>query len=174
MKEELTLNDLLSVLDDYLTPEDVLYAKLSSQVSTAIIKERLRLKMNQKNFANHVHAKQSSVSRWESKNYNFSLKKIAKIAAALDMDIDIKLHHQYNEHKEYEHVKSCNTTNTNSTAERDYNGSYTYMPFKTTTNKLCRLKNSPKFDTDKFTIPKSNTDNFTIQKSNKERMSLNV
>lgn len=183
MKGELTLNDLLNVFDDYLMPEDVLYAKLSSQISTAIIKERLRLKMSQKNFANYIHAAQSSVSRWESENYNFTLKKIAKIAAALDMDIDIKLHRQYNENKIYEHAKSCNTVNTNSSAERDYNNNYNYTPFKTRTNKLYESKYTSKLGTVKFTTLnsstynttlKSNTYDFTIVKPNKERMSLNV
>lgn len=87
--EPAKLENLLELFEDVVNPEDIIYAKVTSQASRTIIKERLRLNMNQQEFADYIHATQSLVSRWESGKYNFSLKKLSEIAAALDMDIHI-------------------------------------------------------------------------------------
>lgn len=73
--EPAKLEDLLALFENVIQPEDIIYAKISSQVSSAITKERLRLNMNQKEFADYIHSQQSLVSRWESGKYNFSLRK---------------------------------------------------------------------------------------------------
>ena len=98
--EPAKLEDLLALFEDVVQPEDVLYAKVSSQVSSAITKERLRLNMNQKEFAEHIHSQQSLVSRWESGKYNFSLRKLSEISAALDMNLHISLTPRYSQKKE--------------------------------------------------------------------------
>lgn len=82
------VHDLLALFEDVLKPEDVLAAKLMAQVSEAITKERIRLHMTQAEFADHIHVKQSQISRWECGNYNFSLEKIADIAAKLNLDVN--------------------------------------------------------------------------------------
>lgn len=87
--EPAKLENLLELFEDVVNPEDIIYAKVTSQASRTIIKERLRLNMNQQEFADYIHATQSLVSRWESGKYNFSLKKLSEISAALDMDIHI-------------------------------------------------------------------------------------
>ena len=87
--EPAKLEDLLALFEDVVQPEDIMYTKIISQASRYITKERLRLNMSQKEFADHIHAKQSLVSRWESGKYNFSLKKLAEICVALDMDLHI-------------------------------------------------------------------------------------
>lgn len=83
------LDDLLSLFEDTLQPDDIMCAKVTTQASRYITKERLRLNMNQKEFANHLHTTQSLVSRWESGKYNFSLKKLSEISVLLDMDLHI-------------------------------------------------------------------------------------
>lgn len=91
-KKAYGLEDLLSVFEEFLDPSDVLAAKLMAQISTAITKERLKLHMNQKDFANHIHASQSLISRWEHGDYNFSIKKLSEVAASLNLDVDIFFH----------------------------------------------------------------------------------
>lgn len=86
-----SLEDLLSLFEETLAPADVLSAKAMSEASRSITSERLRLNMNQKDFAEYIHVKQSQVSRWESGQYNFSIHKLAEIASALDMDLTIRL-----------------------------------------------------------------------------------
>lgn len=86
------IGDLLSIFEEFLEPSDVLAAKLMSQISTAITKERLKLHMSQKDFAEHIHANQSLISRWEHGDYNFSIKKLSDIASSLNLDVNIVFH----------------------------------------------------------------------------------
>lgn len=85
-----SVDDLLNLFSEVLSASDVLSAKLMAQVSAAITRERLKMRMNQKDFAGYLGVTQSEISRWEHGDYNFSLKKISEIAATLDMDIDIR------------------------------------------------------------------------------------
>ncbi len=84
-----SLEDFLGLFEKVLTPAQVLEAKLMAQVSSAITKERTRLGMTQSEFAKHIDVKQSQISRWERGDYNFSISKIADIAAKLNLDINI-------------------------------------------------------------------------------------
>lgn len=85
------IDEIFSLFEDILSPADVLTAKMMAQISTAITRERLKLHMNQAEFAKHINASQSLVSRWEHGDYNFSIRKIAEIAAALNLDVTISL-----------------------------------------------------------------------------------
>ena len=85
------IDDLFSLFENIVSPADVLTAKMIAQISTAITRERLKLHMNQAEFARHINASQSLVSRWEHGDYNFSIRKIAEIAAALNLDVTISL-----------------------------------------------------------------------------------
>lgn len=88
-----TVDDLFALFADVLSPADVLSAKLMGQISSAITKERLDLNLTQKEFASHIDAAQSLVSRWERGDYNFSINKIAEIASKLDLDVNITMSH---------------------------------------------------------------------------------
>lgn len=83
------IDDLLSLFEDTLSPADVLSSKLMAQVSAAFTRERLKLHLTQSEFAKHIGVTQSQISRWEHGDYNFSLEKIADIAAKLNLDVNI-------------------------------------------------------------------------------------
>ncbi len=83
------IESLLALFEPYLDSSDMIEAKLMSQVSTAIVKERIRLGMNQTEFAKYLGVQQSMVSRWENGDYNFTLRKLAEISAKLDFNADI-------------------------------------------------------------------------------------
>ena len=83
------IDELFSLFEDVLSPSDILASKMMAQISTSITRERLKLHMNQADFAKHINASQSLVSRWEHGDYNFSIRKIAEIAAALNLDVNI-------------------------------------------------------------------------------------
>ena len=85
------LDELFDLFEDSLSPADVLASKLMAQISTAITKERIKLRMNQHDFAEHIEATQSLISRWEHGDYNFSIKKLAEIAVKLDLDVNISI-----------------------------------------------------------------------------------
>ena len=82
---------LLELFEDTLSPSEVISSKLMAQISSAISKERLRLHMNQSDFAKYIGVTQSEISRWEHGNYNFSIKKISEIAAMLNLDVNIEI-----------------------------------------------------------------------------------
>lgn len=86
-----SIDDLFDLFEDNVSSADILASKLMAQISTAISKERLRLGMNQTEFANYIGATQSLVSRWEHGDYNFTIQKISEIAAILNLDINISM-----------------------------------------------------------------------------------
>ena len=85
------VEDLLSLFEESLNPEDVLTAKLMAQVSSAITNERLHLQMSQQEFAKYIGVPQSLISRWEHGDYNFSIRKISEIMAKLNFDVDFSI-----------------------------------------------------------------------------------
>lgn len=86
------LNDLLELFTDHLSASDLLASKTLGEVSAAIVKRRVELGMTQKQFAQHMDVSQGMVSKWESSDYNFSIKTLAEIAAKVDMDLEVRLH----------------------------------------------------------------------------------
>ncbi len=82
-----SIDDLFALFEKTLSASDILASKINSQISTSITKERLKLHMNQAEFARHINASQSLISRWESGDYNFTVKKIAEIASSLNLDV---------------------------------------------------------------------------------------
>ena len=87
-QKKYTIDDLMSLFEDVISPADAIAAKLMAQVSSAITRERIKLRMTQTEFAKHIGVTQSQVSRWEHGDYNFSLEKIADIAAKLDLEVN--------------------------------------------------------------------------------------
>lgn len=88
---ECSIGDLFDLFDESLEPADVLTSKLMAQISTTVTRERIKLHMNQADFAKHISASQSLVSRWEHGDYNFSIKKLADIATRLNLDVNISI-----------------------------------------------------------------------------------
>lgn len=90
-KHRKNIHDVLELFENSLSAADVLSSKAQAQICDAIIKERLKRNMTQKEFAAFLHVSQGMVSRWESSDYNFSINKLAEIAALLDLDLDIRM-----------------------------------------------------------------------------------
>lgn len=84
-----SMDDLLGMFKDVVQPEDIIYAKLKSQISRCVVKERLRLGMSQEEFANHINVEPDIVSRIEDGTYDPSLEMLAWISTILDMDLQI-------------------------------------------------------------------------------------
>ena len=84
-----TLDNLLELFSENLSCADILSAECLSSISAAITKKRLAMHMSQKEFASFLNVSQGLVSRWESSNYNFSIKLLCDIAARLDMKLNV-------------------------------------------------------------------------------------
>lgn len=100
------LNDLLELFDEKISEADIIAAKALSEISSVIVKQRLDLQMTQKEFASYIGVSQGMVSKWESADYNFSVKSLAEIAAKLDLDLSVKLHKPKVIHEEIEAYSS--------------------------------------------------------------------
>ena len=87
----MSINDLLNLFEDSVTASEVMEARAIAQVTTSIIKERKRLGLDQKEFANKLGVSQSLISRWENGNSNFTIKSLSEIATKLDMCLDVKI-----------------------------------------------------------------------------------
>lgn len=85
------ISELLSALADSLSASDILSSMLESKIALAISKERINRNMTQAEFAELLGVQQSQISKWEAEDYNFTIEKLAKIATALDMELNISL-----------------------------------------------------------------------------------
>lgn len=70
---------------------EVLLKQLKTQVTEALIKKRMEMKMSQAEFAKYIGATQSQISRWENGECNFSLQQIALIATSLNYDVTLQI-----------------------------------------------------------------------------------
>lgn len=86
-----SIENLFNLFEDTISPADVLTSKMMAQISNAITRERIKMRLTQKDFANHIGVTQALVSRWEHGDYNFSIKKIAEIASKLNLDVNISM-----------------------------------------------------------------------------------
>ena len=93
--EPSNMEDLLGLFKDVVQPEDVIYAKLKSQISRCIVAERLRLGMSQEEFANHIHVEPDIVLHLEDGTYDLSLEMLVRISTILDMDLQIYMTPKY-------------------------------------------------------------------------------
>ena len=75
------LEELLSIFGESISSADILSSKALAEISATIVKYRIEMGMTQKQFAQHMNVSQSMVSKWESSDYNFTVKGIAEIAA---------------------------------------------------------------------------------------------
>ncbi|NBH78838.1 helix-turn-helix domain-containing protein [Clostridiaceae bacterium] len=82
-----TLNDIFALFEDTLTPADIESARLLGEISATIVKKRIELGMTQKAFAAYLGVSQTMVSKWESADYNFSIKALAEIACKLELPL---------------------------------------------------------------------------------------
>lgn len=91
MSKSKNMNDVFELFKDVVSPETVVSAAINSKIASDIIRVRLDRNMTQKEFANAIGVSQCLVSRWESGESNFTINTIAKIVAALDLDVSIAI-----------------------------------------------------------------------------------
>lgn len=83
------MDDLLKILTEGLSVEEILSAKVLADISTQIANERIARGMNQNEFAELMGTTQAVVSKWESSERNFTIKKLVEIACKLNLDLDV-------------------------------------------------------------------------------------
>lgn len=91
MDKTYSLLDLFNLFKDDLNESDMLFTKINTQISSVLVKERLASNLSQSAFAEKNNVSQSLISRWESGDCNFTIKKLCEIAVALNLDLAIQL-----------------------------------------------------------------------------------
>ena len=74
-------------LSEYITPEESVTAKYIAQIAATIQKQRKAKGYTQRDLANRLGVSQVMVSRWENGDENFTVATLAKISAALGMEL---------------------------------------------------------------------------------------
>lgn len=82
---------LMGYLLENLNQEDIIEARELAKISTQISQIRIGKNMNQEQFATYLGVSQGMVSRWESDDYNFTIKTLAKLSVKLDLKLEISL-----------------------------------------------------------------------------------
>ena len=72
-----------------LSEEDKRVEDIMAKISSRILRERLDRKLSQEEFARLLGVSQVMVSKWESGDYNFSIKKAVHIFNKLNVSFDI-------------------------------------------------------------------------------------
>lgn len=75
---------------DDMSEEEKLQADMMAYVAMAIHDKRISMGMTQKEFADLNNVSQAMVSKWESGDYNFTLKNISAILQVLNKELIIK------------------------------------------------------------------------------------
>lgn len=91
MKHSCNIDDLLSVFKDSLTSTDIVASQILADISVAITRCRKEMDMTQRQFADYMNVTQGMVSKWESSDYNFSIKTLVDMAEKLDMELNVSL-----------------------------------------------------------------------------------
>ncbi len=85
MKAATTFNDLLH---QYLTDAEITANRKQAAISAQLEMWRAEHEMTQKQFAAFVGVTQAMVSKWESGEYNFTVKTLAELSDKLGIGID--------------------------------------------------------------------------------------
>lgn len=77
---------VIEILTKDVGSADIIEAVAVANISAAVLAKRMELKMNQKEFAEHMGVSQSEVSKWENGDSSFKISLLAKIADKLDIE----------------------------------------------------------------------------------------
>lgn len=79
-----TANSLETIFNIYLSPSDQIANRKLGHISSEIEMWRIEHNMTQRDFAKFMGVSQVMVSKWESGEYNFSIKTLANLANRLN------------------------------------------------------------------------------------------
>lgn len=85
------IGDLVESFAEHIGEADLYYAKALGSITSAIVKKRVSMNMTQRQFAQYMNVTQGLISRWESADYNFTVKTIAEICEKLNLNLEIDL-----------------------------------------------------------------------------------
>lgn len=82
------ISSLTQLLSQYFTPAEIAANRQLALISSAIEIWRADHSMTQKDFADFMGITQAMVSKWESGEYNFTVKTLSEISTKLGMSLE--------------------------------------------------------------------------------------
>ncbi len=86
-----TTGEFLSNFKGGFSKSDIYAVKIMSDISLMLIKNRINMGMNQKEFAQFLGVSQGMVSKWERGTYNFTIQAIADLCEKIGYTVDVVL-----------------------------------------------------------------------------------
>lgn len=83
-----TTNVFNNLLHQYFTDSEIIAHRKQAAISSRLEMWRVEHKMTQKQFAEFVGVTQAMVSKWESGEYNFTIKTLSELSDKLGIDIN--------------------------------------------------------------------------------------
>ena len=112
IKEKIAKAKKVSWVTDGLSNSEVKSTIELAKISARIEMARLEKNMTQKEFADYMGVTQGMVSKWESREYNFTIKSLNEICEKLNIKLDILLYDSSDKNN-YNIVSWNNETNNN-------------------------------------------------------------
>ena len=86
-----SLDGLFKELSENISSSELIASRLMVSISTALTKYRIVNKMDQKKFAELLDVSQPMISKYESGDYNFTIKSLSDIADKTNMELNISM-----------------------------------------------------------------------------------
>lgn len=91
MSKALPVSALFEAMAESMSAAEIVAAASKARIANQITEWRMSHNMNQAEFAKHCGVAQSTVSKWENGDFNFTIEKLAEIACCMDMELKISL-----------------------------------------------------------------------------------
>ena len=118
MSQQINLSsayDYLEKLTSEMSASKLYYYDILYTLSTTVLENRLKREMTQKVFAKLLGVSQAMISKYESGDYNFTVKQICKICEKLDLNPNLSLSNlNVSEKNEYRNSTGKNIENISS------------------------------------------------------------
>jgi transcriptional regulator with XRE-family HTH domain len=85
------ISELLEALADLFSPAEIIASATKAHIANQIAEWRISHKMTQQDLADLCEVNQSTISKWENGDFNFTIEKLAEIACTLDMTLKVSL-----------------------------------------------------------------------------------
>ncbi len=110
MNKACSIYDLLVALTENMEDYEILTADITSSISNEIAKRRMSMNLSQKELAAKLGKTQSTISKWENGDMNFTIELLAEIACKLDMrlSVEIKPQNIVQSSREFKGISSSN------------------------------------------------------------------
>lgn len=91
MNKACSIYDLLVALTENMEDYEILTADITSSISNEIAKRRMSMNLSQKELAARLGKTQSTISKWENGDMNFTIELLAEIACKLNMKLSVEM-----------------------------------------------------------------------------------